>query len=58
MNEERDHEMQVAISNMLSDLEKQIKEPLTENQQRTIFRTIFHCLSHLAQNKENITEHR
>ncbi len=32
MNDERDFEMQKAISNMLSDLEKQIKEPLTENQ--------------------------
>lgn len=58
MNEERDLEMQMTISNMLSDLEKQIKEPLTENQQRIIFRTIFHCLTHLAHNKQNITEHR
>ena len=58
MNEERDQEMQISISNMLSDLENQIKEPLTENQQRTIFKTIFHCLSHLAHNKQNISEHR
>lgn len=57
MNEERDHEMQMAISNMLSDLENQIKEPLTENQQRTIFKTIFHCLTHLAHNKQNVLEH-
>ncbi len=58
MNEARDLEIQMAISNMLSDLEKQIKEPLTENQQRIIFRTIFLCLTHLAHNKQNITEHR
>ena len=58
MHTELDFEMQTAISNMLSVLEKQIKEPLTENNQRIIFKTIHHCLEHLAYNKENIKEHR
>jgi hypothetical protein len=56
MHTERDFEMQAAISNMLSVLEKQIREPLTENNQRTIFKTIHRCLEHLANNKENIKE--
>lgn len=58
MDPERDHEMQIAISNMVSDLEKQIKQPLTDENLKIIFRTIHHCLAHLADNKQNISEHR
>lgn len=58
MDEKRDQQMQSAISNMISDLERQIKKPLTEKQLREIFSTIHHCLVHLAENKQNIAEHR
>jgi hypothetical protein len=58
MSTERDQEMQAAISNMLSDLGMKIKEPLTESNQREIFKTIYHCLIHLSENKQNTTESR
>ena len=57
-NEERDQEMQTTISNMLQSLEKEINQPLTENQIRQIFKKIHLCLTNLAHNKENIKEHR
>jgi hypothetical protein len=53
MNEDRDLEIDIALNNMISDLEKQIKEPLNEEQTRKIFKTIFHCLIHLSSNKLN-----
>jgi len=53
MNEEREIEMNKAIGNMLSNLETQIKEPLNEEQTRTIFKNIHLCLVHLAENKAN-----
>jgi len=58
MDPERDQEMQIAISNMVSALGKQIKEPLTDENLKIIFRTIHLCLVNLAENKQNITEHR
>ena len=54
MDPERDLEMQMAISNMLSDLGKQIKEPLTDENMKNILRTIHLSLIFLAENKQNI----